>query len=161
MYVATWLSIQNRKESHSLLHYYVDILKHQGFNAKAIALRGDPRDELVRKVKELHADTLILGCRGLGMVKRALLGSLSDYCVHHCECPVVVVKHPKPDSLPKYGKHYITAESKGVTTTSAEPVIKKPAKPNAPAQVSLPEQNVETPLGETSYPHVPPSAILH
>ncbi|RUS20782.1 hypothetical protein BC937DRAFT_94398 [Endogone sp. FLAS-F59071] len=37
---------------------------------KAIAMRGDPRDEIVRKVQELNADVLIMGSRGLGTLKR-------------------------------------------------------------------------------------------
>ncbi len=33
-------------------------------------MRGDPRDEIVRKIKELNATCLIIGSRGLGMIKR-------------------------------------------------------------------------------------------
>jgi nucleotide-binding universal stress UspA family protein len=42
-------------------------------------MRGDPRDELVRKADELQAAALIVGSRGLGAFKRAFLGSCSDY----------------------------------------------------------------------------------
>jgi hypothetical protein len=28
---------------------------------------------------------------------RTILGSVSDYCTHHCSCPVLVVKQPKTD----------------------------------------------------------------
>lgn len=28
---------------------------------------------------------------------RTILGSVSDYCTHHCPCPVLVVKQPKTD----------------------------------------------------------------
>jgi nucleotide-binding universal stress UspA family protein len=56
-------------------------------------LRGDAREELTRKVNQVRAHVLIMGCRGLGMFKRAFLGSTSDYCLHHVECPVIIVKH--------------------------------------------------------------------
>ncbi|KAG4968731.1 hypothetical protein JHK82_034438 [Glycine max] len=39
-----------------------------------------------------------MGSRGFGASKRAAkgrLGSVSDYCVHHCVCPVVVVRYPE------------------------------------------------------------------
>jgi hypothetical protein len=39
-----------------------------------------------------------MGSRGFGATKRsrkARLGSVSDYCVHHCDCPVVVVRYPE------------------------------------------------------------------
>ncbi|KAG5457940.1 MAG: hypothetical protein BJ554DRAFT_1935, partial [Olpidium bornovanus] len=30
-----------------------------------------------------------MGSRGMGAIKRTLLGSVSDYCVHHLPIPVV------------------------------------------------------------------------
>jgi nucleotide-binding universal stress UspA family protein len=35
---------------------------------------------------------VVMGTRGLGMIRRTILGSVSDYVVHHCHCPVVMVK---------------------------------------------------------------------
>lgn len=37
------------------------------------------------------ADLLVVGCRGLGAIGRMLLGSVSQHCLHHAQCPVVVV----------------------------------------------------------------------
>src|SRR5690242_2952827 len=42
------------------------------------------------------ADLLVLGSRGLGFVKKMLLGSVSDYCVSHAECPVLIVRGAQP-----------------------------------------------------------------
>jgi len=38
------------------------------------------------------ADLLVVGTRGLGGARSVLLGSVSNYCVHHADCPVVVVR---------------------------------------------------------------------
>ncbi|KAI8837078.1 hypothetical protein BC829DRAFT_49069 [Chytridium lagenaria] len=85
-----------RTESHRLLQDLARYLRHQKVCCKAIALRGDAREELVKKVEELSPDAFIIGSRGLGAVKRTFLGSVSDYCVHNVlTCPVIVVKHPK------------------------------------------------------------------
>nr|CAG8434638.1 1411_t:CDS:2 [Entrophospora candida] len=86
------LEEQYRISSHTLLQEYAAKLKSHNFACKAIAMRGDARDEIVRKVGELNAEALILGNRGLGALKRTLLGSVSDYCTHNCHCTVIIVK---------------------------------------------------------------------
>ncbi|RIB22039.1 hypothetical protein C2G38_1035968 [Gigaspora rosea] len=84
---------QQRVSSHNLLKEFATKLKSHDFACKAVAMQGDPREEIVRKVSELHASALIVGSRGLGILKRIFIGSVSDYCSHHCKCTVVVVKH--------------------------------------------------------------------
>lgn len=53
---------------------------------------GDARDGILDAVEKMNAMALVIGSRGLSSLKRAFLGSTSDYCVHHAHCPVLVVK---------------------------------------------------------------------
>ncbi|KAJ1552321.1 hypothetical protein HK405_011781, partial [Cladochytrium tenue] len=87
------LEAANRKESHDLLRAFAARVPPGKFNLRGVALRGDPRDELAYKVKDIGADMLIIGSRGLGAIKRTFLGSVSDYLVHHLSIPVII---PRP-----------------------------------------------------------------
>jgi nucleotide-binding universal stress UspA family protein len=53
---------------------------------------GVPAKEIVEAAEELGADLIVLGSRGLGAVKRTLMGSVSDSVVCHAHCPVLVVR---------------------------------------------------------------------
>jgi nucleotide-binding universal stress UspA family protein len=51
--------------------------------------------EIVALAEELGADLIVMGSRGLGGVRRALMGSVSDSVVRHAHCPVLVVRPGK------------------------------------------------------------------
>ncbi|KAF2567414.1 hypothetical protein F2Q68_00023648 [Brassica cretica] len=56
---------------------------------------GDARSILCDVVDKHHASLLVVGSHGYGAIKRAVLGSVSDYCAHHAHCSVMIVKKPK------------------------------------------------------------------
>ncbi|ORX50524.1 adenine nucleotide alpha hydrolases-like protein [Hesseltinella vesiculosa] len=86
------MSEERRDESHRLLKHYASILVRKKVACKAISMVGDPKSELVRKIKEIKADAVIVGSRNYGVLKRALLGSVSDHLAHHCPCTVIIAK---------------------------------------------------------------------
>ena len=54
---------------------------------------GSPRTEIIRVAEEEKVNMIITGSRGMGTVKRTLLGSVSDHVLHHAHVPVLVCKH--------------------------------------------------------------------
>lgn len=57
-------------------------------------LRGEtnktPGQGIIQVAEEEKADMIIMGTRGLDMIRRTLLGSVSDYVVRHSHVPVLV-----------------------------------------------------------------------
>eukprot|EP00993_Chasmostoma_nieuportense_P005544 NODE_6167_length_564_cov_30.366133_g6002_i0.p1 GENE.NODE_6167_length_564_cov_30.366133_g6002_i0~~NODE_6167_length_564_cov_30.366133_g6002_i0.p1 ORF type:complete len:154 (-),score=33.14 NODE_6167_length_564_cov_30.366133_g6002_i0:37-498(-) len=45
----------------------------------------DCREAILRAAKTANADTIVVGSRGLGIVSRAILGSVSQYVINHAD----------------------------------------------------------------------------
>ena len=58
---------------------------------------GEPGAMLQEMAENLEADLVIVGARGMGAIKSAWLGSVSQRLLQHCSKPVVVVKPPQED----------------------------------------------------------------
>ena len=53
---------------------------------------GQPADVICETAAERKSDLVVVGSRGLGKLQKLVLGSVSDYVVRNCACPVLVVK---------------------------------------------------------------------
>ena len=62
-------------------------------HGKVKEVSGSPRTEIIRVAEEEKVNMIITGSRGMGTVKRTLLGSVSDHVLHHAHVPVLVCKH--------------------------------------------------------------------
>ena len=63
-------------------------------NGEVIRIQGgNPGHQIVHKTKEMNVDILVTGSRGLGKIRRTLMGSVSDFLVHHSHIPVLVYRH--------------------------------------------------------------------
>lgn len=59
----------------------------------AVAM-GDPAREIVAAAAALHADLIVLGTHGHGLVARLVMGSVADKVLRHADRPVLIVPHP-------------------------------------------------------------------
>lgn len=55
---------------------------------------GRPGEVICQIAEEVSAVMILTGTRGMGKVKRTILGSVSDYLVNHAICPVMVCRDP-------------------------------------------------------------------
>lgn len=53
---------------------------------------GGVAEEIVDLAEELQVGLIVMGSRGLGGIRRTLMGSVSDSVVRHAHCPVMVVR---------------------------------------------------------------------
>ncbi|XP_045205230.2 putative universal stress protein SAUSA300_1656 [Mercenaria mercenaria] len=52
-----------------------------------------PGEAIVKASHQQNVDLIITGTRGLGTIRRTIMGSVSDYIIHHAHVPVIVCKH--------------------------------------------------------------------
>ena len=60
--------------------------------AQAYLREGGVATEIVTLAEDIGAGLIVMGSRGQGGIKRALLGSVSESVVKHAHCPVLVVR---------------------------------------------------------------------
>lgn len=61
--------------------------------------RGDPAHTLVDIVDNFGCDLVVMGSRGMGTLRSALLGSVAHEVLHAAPVPVLVVKLPPPPEV--------------------------------------------------------------
>jgi len=55
---------------------------------------GTPGEIICKCAKEENCTLIVMGSRGMGTFRRTLLGSVSDFVVHHAHMPVAIVMPP-------------------------------------------------------------------
>ena len=85
-----------QEEARRLLEEQMDEINSAGRSVSRAHLRiGRPDKEIVGLAEEIGAGLIATGSRGLGGMRRALMGSASDSIVRHAHCPVLVVRPEK------------------------------------------------------------------
>ena len=91
-----------RREAQEVLDEQVRKIEEAGGTVAIAHLKmNERRDEaIVHLAEEIDADLIVIGSRGFGGLKRALLGNVADSVVRHAHCPVLVVRPTEGTSLP-------------------------------------------------------------
>ena len=85
----------------------------QGMPVTKIVTHEPVRAALMRRIEEAGHDLLVMGSRGRGTVKSAVLGSVSQYMLHRSPIPVLVVHaHEEDESV-------VSPRERGASTSGA------------------------------------------
>ena len=81
------------EEARRLLDAQVKQIEADGSTVAQAHLRvGRPDEEIVALAEEIGTGLIVMGSRGLGGLRRLLMGSVSDSVVRHAHCPVLIVR---------------------------------------------------------------------
>ncbi len=76
----------------ALIQRYGAKLVKSGFQIREALRLGKPADEILTVAKQEKTDLIVTGAKGLGAIRRVLLGSVSTRVVQHAHCGVLVVR---------------------------------------------------------------------
>ena len=101
-YDAWHICYENKKlQGQAILRHYCEIAIQQGVYTEFDLSTGEPSLCLCQTAKNWGADLIVLGRRGRTGLTEALLGSVSNYVLHHAPCSVLVVQAEQANSAQK------------------------------------------------------------
>ncbi len=84
------------REARELLEAQLEQIQAAGGTITQAHLEsGRPDEEIVALAERIGAGLIVIGSRGLGGIRRALMGSVSDSVVRHAHCPVLIRRAEK------------------------------------------------------------------
>ena len=91
-----------RREAQEVLDEQVRKIEESGGNVAVGHLKmNEKRDEaIVHLAEDINAGMIVIGSRGFGGMRRALMGNVADSVVRHAHCPVLVVRPSGGTSKP-------------------------------------------------------------
>jgi nucleotide-binding universal stress UspA family protein len=96
VYARAVRTAETEEVARKVLEEQVDHLRTEGVDVAEAHLRvGQPATVIVALAEDMAAGLIVVGSRGLGAIRRALSGSVSDAVVRHAHCPVMVVRPEK------------------------------------------------------------------
>ena len=91
-----------RREAKEILDEQVRKIEESGGDVAVAHLKLDERrdEAIVHLAEDIDAGLRVIGSRGFGGMKRALMGNVADSVVRHAHCPVLVVRPTGGTSRP-------------------------------------------------------------
>jgi nucleotide-binding universal stress UspA family protein len=84
-----------REEGRRALTAVADLAREVGVTIEETLCEGRPGEAIVREAEHQGADLIVVGSHGQNPLADILLGSVSEYVLHHARVPVCIVRPPR------------------------------------------------------------------
>jgi nucleotide-binding universal stress UspA family protein len=91
-YVQQWQDLE--RNNREMLESHLATAQAAGVEAQVTQRIGEPNRIICQVAKDWQADLIVIGRRGLHGFGELLLGSVSNYVLHHAPCTVLAVQGP-------------------------------------------------------------------
>ena len=92
MYGKQWKDFEN--EGLDILRSFADVAIARGIETEFTQITGHPSSTICEFAQSCQANIIVIGRRGHSGFQEMLLGSASNYVVHHAPCSVLLVQTP-------------------------------------------------------------------
>lgn len=75
--------------------YAADFMQAQKVDHELVLRIGDPTQQICKLAKELSVQYIVIGSRGIGLIKGTVLGSVSNGVLHESQVPVLIIPKRK------------------------------------------------------------------
>ena len=80
------------ESAHATLQEARRAVQAAGMRASVEVRHGDPAEQIARQARDVGADLIVMGTRGQGAARAALLGSVAQRVAEIAPCPVVTLR---------------------------------------------------------------------
>jgi nucleotide-binding universal stress UspA family protein len=143
--------IKHQDEGRQTLDRCVEHIRETGGNVAGSHLgAGDAASEIVEVAEELGVGLVVLGSRGRGPLRRALMGSVSTGVLRHAHCSVLITRGHEDQREPFLGKLLVAVDGSEEATAAAQTATEM-------ARAAASEVHVAYAIQEERYrPHLGP-----
>lgn len=92
MYHSQWQAFE--AEGLNILRYFAEKAITAGIRTEFSQITGHPSSTICDFARSCRADVIVIGRRGYSRLQELILGSVSNYVIHHAPCSVLLVRTP-------------------------------------------------------------------
>ncbi len=82
------------REEHRQIHEIQEDLKEQGIDTTALLIQGPTVEKILEEIDRQEVDLVVMGSHGHGLLRKILIGSVTEAVLREALCNVLIVPAP-------------------------------------------------------------------